>query len=109
VFFRLNDGTEILSLEPAATNATLTLGANVNVHALRIHKFVDAINSSADGAFNSITIGSGGLIFNAPAVSGNRNTTINADLFFGVGGAGEALIFNRTIAGSGATNGNCPD
>ena len=83
-----NDGTTILNLG----TATATLGANLDLHALRLDR---DINTSADGAFNRITIRSGGLLqaANAP--------TINPDLYFGAAGdgTGEALIWasNNTL------------
>ena len=51
----LNNGTEILNL----ATATGTLGANLDVHALRTDR---DINNSADNAFNRIIIRSGGLL-----------------------------------------------
>ncbi|GEP45386.1 hypothetical protein BGE01nite_46770 [Brevifollis gellanilyticus] len=79
----LNDGTEILNL----TTATATLGANLNLHALRLDR---DINSSADNAFNRITIQSGGLIQASSAIAPN----INPDVYFGsLAGDGEALIY----------------
>jgi autotransporter-associated beta strand protein len=83
-----NDGTTILNLG----TANATLGANLDLHALRTDR---DINVSADGAFNRITLRSGGLL-----QSGNT-PTINADLYFGAAGdgAGEALIWasNNTL------------
>lgn len=87
-----NDGTEILSLE--ATGA-VTLGANLDVHALRVSRQVNAsVNNSADNAFNRITIRSGGLLF-ANTGGTDRAPTLNQDLYFGSAGdgTGEALIF----------------
>jgi autotransporter-associated beta strand protein len=83
-----NDGTEILNLN----TATATLGANLDVHALRLDR---DINVSADGQFKNIIIRSGGLMqaVNTP--------TINADLYFGSAGdgTGQALIWasNNTL------------
>jgi len=87
-----NDGTEILSLE--ATGA-VTLGANLDVHALRVSRQINAsVNNSADNAFNRITIRSGGLLF-ANTGGTDRAPTLNQDLYFGSAGdgTGEALIF----------------
>lgn len=92
----LNDGSRILSLE--ATGA-ITLGANLDVHALRVSRQVNAsIDRSAGDAFNRITIRSGGLVF-ADTGGTNRDTTINTDLYFGAGGTGEALIFSEGVNG----------
>jgi autotransporter-associated beta strand protein len=83
-----NDGTTILNLG----TANATLGANLDLHALRLDR---DINTSADGAFGRITIRSGGLmqVANTP--------TINPDLYFGAAGdgTGEALIWasNNTL------------
>ena len=63
----LNNGTEILNL----ATATATLGANLDIHALRI---ANDINNSADNAFNKIIIRSGGLIQAA------NSPTINASI-----------------------------
>ena len=83
-----NDGTTILNLG----TATATLGANLDLHALRTDR---DINTSADGGFNRITIRSGGLMQSA------NTPTINPDLYFGAAGdgAGEALIWasNNTL------------
>jgi autotransporter-associated beta strand protein len=83
----LNDGSVILDLGLAT--GTQTLGANLDVHALR---YLRDINVSADGQFNRITIRSGGII-----LSGNNAGTLNPDLYFGSAGdgTGEALIFAR--------------
>jgi autotransporter-associated beta strand protein len=87
-----NDGTTILNL--ATANATL--GANLDLHALRLDR---DINTSADGAFGRITIRSGGLIQFA------NTPTINPDLYFGAAGdgTGEALIWasNNTLQVNG--------
>ena len=87
-----NDGTTILNL--ATANATL--GANLDLHALRLDR---DINTSADGAFGRITIRSGGLIQVA------NSPTINPDLYFGAAGdgTGEALIWasNNTLQVNG--------
>ncbi|HRJ08332.1 MAG TPA: autotransporter-associated beta strand repeat-containing protein [Prosthecobacter sp.] len=92
----LNDGTEILGLE--ATGA-VTLGANLDVHALRVSRQINAsINKSADGSFSSITIRSGGLNF-ADTGGTNRSPTINADLFFGLNGTGDAYVFSDGTTG----------
>ncbi|MBK8037081.1 MAG: autotransporter-associated beta strand repeat-containing protein [Verrucomicrobiaceae bacterium] len=84
----LNDGTEILNLN----TATGTLGANLDLYALRLDR---DINNSADNAFNKIIIRSGGLM------QAGNTPTINADLYFGSSGLGdgEALIWanNNTI------------
>lgn len=84
----LNDGTEILNLN----TATGTLGANLDLYALRLDR---DINNSADNAFNQIIIRSGGLVQAA------NTPTINADLYFGSSGLGdgEALIWatNNTL------------
>lgn len=83
----LLNGTGILD----ATANPATLGANLDVHALRVSR---NINSSADGLFNRITIRSGGIIAAA-------NTDIlNPDLYFGSSGLGdgEALIWANTGA-----------
>lgn len=82
-----NEGSRILSLQGSNN---FTLGANLDIHALRLER---DINVSADGLYNSITIRSGGLTQFA------NTPTINADLYFGVGGAGEALIHasNNTL------------
>lgn len=88
----LNNGTEILSLE--ATSA-VTLGMNLDVYALRISRQINAsIDKSLDGSANSITIRSGGLSI-AQTGGTNRNPTINADLYFGLNGASDALVFNE--------------
>lgn len=76
-----NDGTRILSIG----TATATLGANLDIHALRTDR---DINVSADGQFNRIIIRSGGL-----TQFGSTTPTINADLHFGSAlGDGEALL-----------------
>jgi autotransporter-associated beta strand protein len=84
----LNDGTEILNLN----TATGTLGANLDLYALRLDR---DINNSADNAFDKIIIRSGGLVQAA------NTPTINADLYFGSSGLGdgEALIWatNNTL------------
>lgn len=84
----LNDGTEILNLN----TATGTLGANLDLYALRLDR---DINTSADNAFNKIILRSGGLM------QAGNTPTINADLYFGSSGLGdgEALIWanNNTI------------
>lgn len=84
----LNDGTEILD----ATANPATLGANLDIYALRVSR---DINVSADGAFQNIIIRSGGLIQAA------NTPTINANLFFGSAGdgTGEALVHasNNTL------------
>ena len=84
----LNDGTEILNL----ITATGTLGANLDLYALRLDR---DINNSANNAFNKIIIRSGGLM------QGGNTPTINADIYFGSSGLGdgEALIWanNNTI------------
>ena len=93
-----NDGTRILSLE---ATAAVTLAANLDVHALRISRQVNSsVNRSADDAFNRITIRSGGLVF-ADTGGTNRDTTINADLYFGSAGdgTGEALVFAEGVNG----------
>lgn len=83
-----NDGTEILNL----ATATATLGANLDVHALRLDR---DINTSIDGQFTNIIIRSGGLLQAA------NTPTINADLYFGSSGLGDgqALIWanNNTL------------
>ncbi|MBK8041164.1 MAG: autotransporter-associated beta strand repeat-containing protein [Verrucomicrobiaceae bacterium] len=78
----LNDGTEILD----ATANPATLGANLDVHALRVSR---DINVSADGQFKNIIIRSGGLMQAA------NTPTIEADLYFGSSGLGDgqALIW----------------
>jgi len=84
----LNDGTEIIDV----TANPATLGANLDVHALRVSR---DINTSADGAFNRITIRSGGLVQAA------NTPTLNPDLYFGAAGdgTGEAFIWatNNTL------------
>ncbi len=83
-----NDGTTILNLG----TATATLGADLDLHALRTDR---DINSSADGAFGRITVRSGGLMQSA------NTPTINPDLYFGAAGdgTGEAFIWasNNTL------------
>lgn len=83
-----NDGTEILD----ATANPATLGANLDLHALRVSR---DINVSADGRFTDIIIRSGGLMQAA------NTPTINADLYFGAAGdgTGQALVFanNNTL------------
>ncbi|MBK8094983.1 MAG: autotransporter-associated beta strand repeat-containing protein [Verrucomicrobiaceae bacterium] len=83
-----NNGTEILNLG----TATATLGANLDIHALRVDR---DINVSADGQFKNIIIRSGGLMQAA------NTPTINADLYFGSAGdgTGQALIWanNNTL------------
>lgn len=92
----LNDGTEILSLE--ATGA-ITLGANLDVHALRVSRQINAsINQSADGGASRITIRSGGLNF-ADTGGTNRSPTINADLHFGLNGSSDAFVFSDGTTG----------
>jgi autotransporter-associated beta strand protein len=85
----LNDGTEILNF---ASSANTTLGANLDVYALRLDR---DINISTDSAFNRITVRSGGIIQVA------NTPTIMADLYFGMAGdgTGEALIHasNNTL------------
>ncbi|MCB1208520.1 MAG: autotransporter-associated beta strand repeat-containing protein [Verrucomicrobiales bacterium] len=78
----LNNGTEILD----ATANPATLGANLDVHALRVSR---SINVSADGSYNRITIRSGGIIAAA------NTDVMNPDLYFGSSGLGdgEALIW----------------
>lgn len=76
----LNDGTEILSLEGGAN---FTLGGNLDVHALRVQRDIN-INSAA--GYDSITIRSGGLI------QAGNTPTINANLYFGVGGTSDAFV-----------------
>lgn len=78
----LNNGTEILD----ATANPATLGANLDLHALRVSR---DINVSADGQFKNIIIRSGGLMQAA------NTPTINADLYFGAAGdgTGQAIIW----------------
>jgi autotransporter-associated beta strand protein len=82
----LNNGTEILNLITAAG----TLGINADVHALRIGR---TINESATGAFDRITIRSGGIL-----MAENQTVTINPDLYFGSAGdgTGQALLWANT-------------
>lgn len=84
-----NNGTEILSIDGTAN---VTLGANLDVYALRVSR---DINNSADNAFNNIIIRSGGLMQSV------NTPTINANLYFGPWGMGEgeALIWanNNTL------------
>lgn len=75
-----NDGTEILNL----ATATATLGANLDIHALRLDR---DINTSTDGQFKNIIIRSGGLMQAA------NTPTINADLYFGSSGLGDGQAF----------------
>jgi hypothetical protein len=76
----LLDGTGILN----ATGNPATLGANLDIHALRVSR---DINVSTDGNFNKIIIRSGGITQAA------NTPTINPDLYFGDEfGSGEALI-----------------
>jgi autotransporter-associated beta strand protein len=88
----LNDGSEILNLN----TATATLGANLDVYALRVDR---DINVSADGTASRIIIRSGGIVQAA------NTPTINADLYFGAAGdgTGEALIWatNNTLQFNG--------
>jgi autotransporter-associated beta strand protein len=83
-----NDGTTILNL----VTATATLGANLDLHALRLDR---DINVSAGGAFDRITLRSGGLMQAA------NTPTINPDLYFGAAGdgTGEAFVWtsNNTL------------
>ena len=83
----VNDGSRIVSL---TGSNNFTLGANLDIHALRLER---DINVSADGQFNRITIRSGGL------TQFGNTPTINPDLYFGLGGTGEALIHasNNTL------------
>lgn len=92
----LNDGSRIVSLE--ATGA-ITLAANLDVHALRVSRQINAsIDKSADGLFNRITIRSGGLNF-ADTGGTNRDPRINADLYFGLNGTGDAYVFSEGTVG----------
>jgi len=88
-----NDGTTILNLG----TATATLGANLDLYALRTDR---DINVSADGGFNRIILRSGGLMQSA------NTPTINADLYFGSAGdgTGEAFVWasNNTLQLNGA-------
>lgn len=88
----LNNGTEIFSNDAAAAT---TLGANLDVYALRTQH---DISPSANGQFSAITIRSGGLTLAGAA------RTINANLIFGTAASpAEALIHasvgNLTING----------
>ena len=82
-----NDGSRIVSLEG---DNNFTLGENLDIHALRIGR---DLNVSADGLFNKVVIRSGGLTQYA------NTPTLNADIDFGIGGTGEALIHasNNTL------------
>ncbi len=89
----LNDGTVILDV----TANPATLGANLDLYALRV---IRDINISADSAFNSIIIRSGGLIGAA-----NNSPTINADLYFGSSGLGDGEALIWAAAGTLQING----
>lgn len=81
-----NNGTEILNLITTAG----TLGINPDIHALRIGR---SISQSADGAFNRITIRSGGIV-----MAENQTVSINPDIYFGSAGngTGQALLWANT-------------